>query len=525
MSSTASSSYDEIPYEGFVLFQTHPDHLAALARLFEFSPPEVETCRVLELGCARGDNLIPMAVSLPRARLVGIDFSRRQIDEGRATIAALGLTNIELLELNITNLNNDFGQFDFILAHGVFSWTDNRVQEALLKLCADRLAPNGLAYVSYNTYPGWHMGSMVRDMMLYHSRNASGAQERIRSSRGLLATLGRLLARYDNPYARGLCEEAELIQPRPDSYLYHEYLGESNQPVYFHQFLKRAASHDLQYLAEAQFRNMAVAQSPELFRDLDAFEVNWAAREQYYDFIKGQSFRQSVLCHANIACSRAPSVSEVMSLRITGNVRPAAVDQGPHTCKNVAADFKSFAGQTVLSTSEPLVKTLLRVLWEAWPASLPFATLLARFESAFTSENGGSSGVARVTDRQLAESLIRCLAKGLINLHVLAPAFTTEISEFPRASPFARRQAIAASRVANLRQQVIELNDFDRLVLAYLDGRHDRRALAAELEAHVENGALVVQGQPVTIVQDAETLLATAIEESLRRIAAGALLI
>ncbi len=66
ISLNTSSSYDRIPYEGFAVFQTHPDHLAALARVFEVSPPEVETCRVLEVGCARGDNLIPMAVSLPR---------------------------------------------------------------------------------------------------------------------------------------------------------------------------------------------------------------------------------------------------------------------------------------------------------------------------------------------------------------------------------------------------------------------------------------------------------------------------
>ena len=179
------------------------------------------------------------------------------------------MTNIELHERNILDLDFDVKQFDFIIAHGVYSWIGAEVQDRLLQLFAERLTPNGLAFISYNTYPGWHMGAMVREMMRFHARNATDPDDQVRSSRDFLATLAQTLAGYDNPYARCLREEAELIRPRPDFYLYHEYLGESNQPVYFHQFVERAAAHKLQYLAEAQFGNMAVAQVPELFVDLE----------------------------------------------------------------------------------------------------------------------------------------------------------------------------------------------------------------------------------------------------------------
>ena len=30
-----------------------------------------------------------------------------------------------------------------------------------------------MAYVSYNTYPGWHIRGMIRDMMCYHTRQFS----------------------------------------------------------------------------------------------------------------------------------------------------------------------------------------------------------------------------------------------------------------------------------------------------------------------------------------------------------------
>jgi SAM-dependent methyltransferase len=126
MSATAGSSYEEIPWQGFALYLTHPNHLTALARLFAMTPPEIATCRVLELGCAQGDNLIPMAASLPGARFVGIDLSPRHIAEGRAAIAELGLENIELRVQDILDVSPGLGSFDFIVAHGAIPGCQSR---------------------------------------------------------------------------------------------------------------------------------------------------------------------------------------------------------------------------------------------------------------------------------------------------------------------------------------------------------------------------------------------------------------
>jgi len=527
MSSTTGSSYDEIPYEGFARFETHPDHLAALARLFDVSSPEVESCRVLEVGCARGDNLIPMAVSLPMAQFVGIDVSRRQIEEGRATIVAMGLTNVELLEQSIMDVTADFGSFDYIVAHGVYSWINDEVQERLLGLVAERLAPDGLAYISYNTYPGWHMGTMVRDMMMFNSRNVTEKREKVRVSRTFLQSLAQLTAKYDNPYVLCLREEAELIRVRPDFYIYHEYFAESHQPVYFHQFVERAAAHGLQYVAEVPFKNMAVAQSPELFRSLAGSEFDWLTREQYHDFVRGQSFRQSVLCRDQRPCSRTPSARALMSLRSTVSVRPATTVPVSNPDPDVTEDFQSLSGQAVFSTADPLLKTVLRTLWEAWPKSLPFETLRSRIEARLGPLGETHDGQPGVVSTQLVDALLSCLGKGLIELHVREPAFTTEINEFPCASPLARRQAVEGMRVANLRNHVVSLLDFDRLVLAHLDGRHDRRALLAELQTAAANGVFTVhvQGRPVTDPQEFGHLFTRALEESLERLATGALLL
>lgn len=151
-----STSYDEIPYSDNCFPYTHPDHLATVATFHGLTPPPVRNCRVLELGCARGGNIIPMALGLPEGRFLGIDLSSRQIAEGRSIIEKLGLQNIDLQTLGITDIGENSGLFDYIVCHGVYSWVPDQVRDKILAICSENLAPSGVAYVSYNTYPGWH---------------------------------------------------------------------------------------------------------------------------------------------------------------------------------------------------------------------------------------------------------------------------------------------------------------------------------------------------------------------------------
>jgi tRNA/tmRNA/rRNA uracil-C5-methylase (TrmA/RlmC/RlmD family) len=117
-----------------------------------------------------GDNLVPMALGLPAARFVGVDLSPRQVEVAQRTIAALGLSNIEFREADIAAIDASWGEFDYVIAHGVYSWVPEPVRERLLALCNANLAANGVAYVSYNTNPGWRVHGMIRDMMIYHAQ-------------------------------------------------------------------------------------------------------------------------------------------------------------------------------------------------------------------------------------------------------------------------------------------------------------------------------------------------------------------
>jgi cyclopropane fatty-acyl-phospholipid synthase-like methyltransferase len=151
------SSYDEVPYSSYPYARTQPDRLCTLGRLFGLVPAEPSQCRVLELGCASGGNLVPMAERAPESRFVGVDLSARQIADGQRMIDALGLSNVELRHGDIAAVDASWGEFDYVICHGVYSWVPPHVQERILAICSEQLAPRGIGYVSYNTYPGWHV--------------------------------------------------------------------------------------------------------------------------------------------------------------------------------------------------------------------------------------------------------------------------------------------------------------------------------------------------------------------------------
>ena len=116
MKGFAGTTYDEVPYMAASFPNTHPEILAVTALMRGLEPPSLAGARVLELGCARGANLVPMACSMPEATFVGVDLSQRQIDEARAMAAAVGATNVTLHAMDLCDVDEGFGSFDYVIA-------------------------------------------------------------------------------------------------------------------------------------------------------------------------------------------------------------------------------------------------------------------------------------------------------------------------------------------------------------------------------------------------------------------------
>ncbi len=244
------AGFDALAYKSYAHYTAHPDRLAVVASMAGIRTAPVENCRVLEVGCATGGNLIPMAEQLPASRFLGIDLSERQIQAGSSVVRELGLNNIEMRCQDLMAFAETEGQFDYIIAQGVYSWVPRPVQQRLLDVCRRHLAPNGVAYVSYNTYPGWRPNEVARDLMMYHARHAPDATNRLALGRQMMqfAAEHSLAAPH---YRDSLKTLQTAITAQPDEDLLHDHMEWVNEPQYFWKFVEEATANRLAYVGDA----------------------------------------------------------------------------------------------------------------------------------------------------------------------------------------------------------------------------------------------------------------------------------
>jgi len=473
-------SYDEVLYPGYAYRQTHPDRLATMATLFGMNPAPVEACRVLELGCGDGGNLIPMAFGLPKSQFVGIDLARHPIEKGQAMVGTLGLENITLRQLDLVDVSGELGQFDYIVAHGLYAWVPPVVQDKILAIAKSNLAPNGVAFVSYNAYPGGHLRTMVREMMLYHTRNLQDPDQRISQAQALVSFLAESRTESD---AYGMFLKAELnrVLERRGEFLYHDDLAQVFAPFYFHQFIEHAARHGLQYLAEANFSDMhAPAATPAVAQMLDGLSGGIVEKEQYLDFLKCRKLRQTLLCHREVSLDRALKPEHMTRFHVASPAVP--VSAKPDVCSEAAEEFRGAQGSGMV-TAHRIAKAAIFELSELWPQSLPFQELLERVRCRL-------GGAASQDALALGEILLRTSSAGLVELHVHAFRFAAEAGERPVSSPLARLQLQNGAMITTLRHARVEVEgEIERQLLLLLDGTRDRAALLSELNAFARSSA------------------------------------
>jgi methyltransferase-like protein/2-polyprenyl-3-methyl-5-hydroxy-6-metoxy-1,4-benzoquinol methylase len=460
--------YDTVPYPSAPFTQTHPDRLATLAILLGMTPAPVERCRVLELGCGDGSNLIPMAFSLPESEFFGLDRAEGAIRQGRARAEALGLTNITLRALDLLEFPAELGPFDYLITHGLYAWVPAAVQEKILAISQAHLAAQGVAYVSYNALPGAHLRLMLREMMLYHTREAEGPAQQIAQAQALLRWLAAA-QRESDPYGALLKVEAERALERRGQFLYHDELAEVYAPVYFQEFLERAGRHGLQYLAEANLTELAPREFPEEVRaKLEELSAEPLLREQYLDFLRCRKFRQTLLCHQEVVLDRASQPE-----RVTRLYAASAAEAVKATGE--AEEFRGPQG-AAMSTAHPMARAAIRSLAEAWPEALGFEELLVAVRER--------AGLAKRPEdaAALGEILYWTCAAGLVELHAWRPPCAARAGERPVASRLVRLQLREGAEVTTLRHRTVTVEGaLERQLLLLLDGTRDRPALVKEL--------------------------------------------
>ena len=475
MSDPAQTAYDSVVYPGYAYPQTHPDQLATYAHLCGLDPPPVETCRVLEVGCGDAANLLAMAVALPRATFHGFDLASSSIERGRSLARELGLANLTLEHLDIDEAAGRMGEFDYVIAHGFYSWVPQCARDKLMALCRASLAPQGVAFISYNTLPGGHIRRMIREMMLFHVNRAPDPETKTSQARALLGFLSKFPS-GDDEYRLILKKELEQVLKYRTASLYHDDLAPIFDCFYLHEFVAHAGAYDLQFLADMNstffdFEGL----DAETARALSGLEANPVIREQYLDFARCRRFRQTLLCHSGL-----PVVRQVAPARLEGLLMSTAAAAAGLSDADIRSEEEVvFRGpqNSSLKTANPMMKAALVALGSAWPERLSLnevrEQVAARLELLLSS----------VPAELLAKGFMSAFSMRMVGLHAYMPRLTRCPGDQPRTNPLIRLQAGRGEVLSNLVHNAIKVEGQGERLLSLLDGRRTRADLAAELNA------------------------------------------
>jgi methyltransferase-like protein len=320
-----------------------------------------------------------------------------------------------------------------------------------------------------------------------------------------------------------LSRELELLRDKQGYYLFHEYLEDVNEPLYFNQFAERAIRHGLQYLGEAEFSSMSASNfPPHVERMLHEVSDDTVRMEQYMDFVRNRMFRQTLLCHQDVTLERTVPPERIYEMFIASNARPSAeID----VRSREPATFQR-PGST-MTTSEPLVKAAMLHLAEQRPRPVYFRELVNTARRCLSP--GPLILDAERVRREaevIARPLLNCYATTHVDLSTHAVALAIEPPTFPWTPRLARFQAVSSNRVTNLWHRSVTVSDLQRHLLQWLDGNHDRAALVEQLNRRVNDGSLIVheQGTAVSDSQRVRELLNDILENNLVQLGAKGLL-
>lgn len=432
--------YERFPYRHGAIAASHPARLAAIGRLLGLPAALPECCRVLELGCAEGWNLLPLAERFPHSEFVGVDFVPAHIGAGEQARRECGLENVRLICGDLCGLSLESGSYDYVIAHGVYSWVREGVRDRLLAICADALRPSGIAYVSYNTLPGSALPSAVRQILRPQLDPAASASSTEAHVRRLLSSLTKAFANESGFYAALMREVLAEMSEKPVALLMHDELSEVNYPCTFLDFAAHSARHGLHFLAEAHFASMPLDHLRLEAREaLGQLGLDFPQAQQFLDLIGNRRHRSTLLTRDEIPPGRALDSAVISDCALSSHLTlaKAEVDLRPGIAIQVAGKHG-----VQFAISDPALKAILGVLIAAAPERITFAVAVERAHQALS-----TTGVQAELNEDL---LCHALAK-LFTIDQLDLLFTgsTAWLNSPEPTPLMRYQAEHSLPVVN----------------------------------------------------------------------------
>jgi SAM-dependent methyltransferase len=445
--STGVYPYDLVPFHSTSVPGADCRRIEVIARLFGLTAAPCEQARVLELGCGSAANLIPLALQHPGACFIGCDLSRSALASAQRVIDSLGLTNIELRHVDICDVDDGWGCFDYILCHDVFSWVSAGARQKILATFGRNLAPRGVGYVSYAALPGWRLHGIARDMMRYRAASLSDPRQAVDQARAILAMGAAVQDQNPGPYAELLREEYCIFSAMSDEQLYHLAFSEHHQPFYFHEFIHLIGEAGLQFLGDCDVIRLFGPREPAAVR---AFlnELPRLDQQQYLDFLTNCTGRGALVCHQDVQIRSSPD-EDVL--------------------RDCWVGLATAARGELVAPDPPIQEALLR-LKERRPEFVALSDL---------AKSGAPTSF-----------FADAYAAGMIDMALSPPCLSSRISDHPTVSPLARLQAQDGSTVTNQKCEAVRLTDLTRHVVTLLDGVHSRNDVAESVAYEIKAGRI-----------------------------------
>jgi SAM-dependent methyltransferase len=440
--------YDLVPFHSTSVPGADCRRFEVIARLFGLTAAPCAHARVLELGCGSAANLIPLALEHPQARFIGCDLSRSALASGQRVIDGLGLTNVELRHIDICDVDDGWGCFDYILCHDVFSWVAPDVRQKILATYKRNLAARGVGHISYAALPGWRLHGIARDMMRYAAAGLSDPRQAVDRARAILAMGAAVQDQKPGPYADLLREEYFRLSAIGDEQLYHMAFSEHHQPFYFHEFNHLLGEAGLQHLSDSNATRLFGPREPVAVRAfLDALP-RWD-QQQCLDFLTNCSGRDALVCHRDVRVRSRPDEDVLRSCWIS---------------------LATAARGQLVAPNPPIQEALFR-LQARRPEFVAFSDL---------AENGAPP----------RSFFMDAYAAGMIDVALSPPCLSSRISDRPEVNPLVRLQAQVGSTVTNQKCEAVRLTDVARHVATLLDSVHSRNDVAESVAHEIESGGI-----------------------------------
>jgi SAM-dependent methyltransferase len=444
----AGCAYDRVPFHGMSVPSADCRRMELLGRLFGLAPASAPHSRILELGCGNGAHLLPSALQHPQSTFIGCDLSADALASARRLVEELRLTNVDLRHTDLSDVDEGWGCFDYIWCHDVFSWVAPEVRQRILAILRRNLTPQGVGFISYDAFPGWHLHGIARDLIRYHAGALEDPRQAVDEARTILAMAAAVQDQDSGPYAALLREEYVSFSAMNDDQLYHLAFTEHHQPFYFHEFTQVIGDAGLQFLADGDLARLSRLGQPATVRAfLDARPP--AGQQQYVDFLKNCTTRNALVCHREVRLLETPDDTVLHDSWISRASTP----------------------REELSSRDAQFQQALFRLEERRPEYVAFGDL--------TRSGPAPTGL-----------VMEAWAAGALDVVLSPPGLSSCISDHPAVSPLVRLQASDSPTVSNQKLEPVRLMDLERHVVTLLDGAHSRGAVTESVARELQSGRI-----------------------------------